>query len=603
MAKTELYRLSEGDKLVFAKAREENNPNRITNFYLRNDDSGTWWRPVHDSDIRELTMEQSIQAARRWQEGYETLKDIWKYLKKPEYFGPNPEDHADWEPLTREQYELRSVELDPVYRTIFDEPGGLPVFHHPHGALMLPWQLDMWRSNHAVQVVVGGFGSGKTYSKLMAMLVRAITLPGYRAFALAPYSIQALEVHRQALQAIEGTQFAKFLIAAPSKPFPHLVLGNDYVGKTTIECYPVLDDSGKILTLTGDEALVDQSEQIPDLDELVRNVGSRFRGVVRGRPRRGQISLVANSGDSPQLWDWYDEGINSPDYVWPYSPGTFENTYLTVADLKRFERQVGKDEQTRKVYLLGERPIGSGEHFPRETIIRCRADYLDEMMRDALNQNIPGFMRVELPRVGVQRWETPPQPNARYVVAADPGWANPPDRNSAGISVWEVTGFPRKPATMAAFHWVYGSGSPNPWMSAYTEYVIRYNAVGFNAFDATGFQAGYERLTEIGDLLPNPIKLSGQQKYVYLNLLKKYMADGLLEYPTIPHLFSQLSKYKLPDDKLRQDLVMMLVVLAAQLEMVYYTEISGDDSKRDPHYDPSDRYYRPEADREIYHER
>ena len=739
-----LYRLTEGDRAIFRAAKEQDNPNIITNYYMRHPDSGTWWRRIRDDDLAELTIPQAIEAATRWKTGYETLFAIWKYLKKPFFFAPDPLDPENWHALSEREYTEASQRLDKTYRVLF-ELGDDPVFHHLHGALLIPWQLmaakfkqpviveiggyacvaqetriydaelnqhipivelanknraplvlawtgtrfvevratvpflkgkaDLYRvttesgrqitttlehrfmtdrgwmtlrqitegaddvrllmsaGDHSVYVggylesmvsVVGlerdadfydlhvsgyenylaeGFvnhNSGKTLSKTIQMLVNAVTLPGYRGFALAPYSNQAAEIHKQALQILEGTEFKKrFLLGAPTKPFPRLVFGNDLVGETTIECYSIKDDIGKLLTLTADEAIIDQAEMLDDVDGVVSKVGSRFRGQVRGRPRIGQMVLVANSADNPMLWDWFDEG-QEPDnkYVKSYAPNTFENTYLTVDDLKRFENTVAKDEASRRLYLFGERPLGAGEHFPRESLEKCRARWMDEQITEALEQKKPGYIREEAQRVGVYKLETPYIPGESYLVAADAGWANPPDRNSAVIGVWKYTDFPLVPAQLVAFSWVFGNNSPIPWMQQYSEYVMNYKAIGMNGFDSTGFQSGYERMTDIGDLMPTPVILSGQKKYTYLNLAKKIMAQGNFQIPTITHLFSQCAKYVLPDERLRQDIVMMLLVTAALLEPLYYDASGAGVDVVEA--DPSDRFYRDESRYEVH---
>jgi hypothetical protein len=735
--KNALYRLTDGDKAIIEAARKNNDPNIFLNYYMRNEDSGTWYRPVTDEQLTTLEVPESIAAALNWRNLYDSLVMVWDWLGKPFYFGPDKSNPQDWRILTEEEFEDSRERLEKVYRAVVEADGTL-VFHYPHGALLLPWQLRMYQSKHPLQVCPGGYGcvapdtlvydaeikahvaiadlarlnkaplvmawtgseftpvragvpwlqgegelycvatntgraitvtkqhkfltpsgewkeldelkvgdeivmsssynpsydtekiaaiefvrtgefydlnvpfyenylaqgfvnhnSGKTFSKVLTMCYEAATKPGYRGLALAPNADMAREFHGIILGIIEGTLFSeRFLVATPMRPRPTIVIGNDAVGETKIECFPLMDgnkdNSRKLLTLTADEALIDQAEQMEDLDTVIRNVGSRFRGIVRGRPRKGQITLVANSADNQALYDLFDESKDDPDYIWAYSPGTFENTYLTVADLLRYEKQVGKDENSRRMYLKGERPIGSGEHFPAESLQKCRARYLDEMMTDALNKKLPGYKKQEAQRVAIHHWETPYDPRRRYMVCADPGWGNPPSRNAAAQAVFDYTDFPRLPARLVAFDWTFGHGSPNPWMAQFTDFVMTYKAVGMNGFDATGFQSGYERMTDMHKLLPNPVSLAGQNKYIYLNLTKKFFADGLFEIPSIPHLFSQLAKYRLPDDGLRQDIVMMLLVASAMLEPLYYIVQTADEVIP---FDPYDRYSRDESDR------
>jgi len=594
-----LYKLTDGDKAIFARARAENNPNWITNYYMRNDDSGTWWRVVTDAQIAELQMPQSKAAALVKQQSYEALYDIWTDLGKPDFFAPDVDNPEKWVTVSEAAYKKKSEELQRVYRLKYDADAPDPIFHHPHGILLLPWHMTMWRAKQPVLVVQGGFGSSKTMGKALIMAVRAVTLPGYRGFALAPVSVQSEEVHKVLSNLIEGTRFERFLIGNPLRPVPTLKFGNDFVGETTIECYPIKDNTKKIRTLTGDEAMVDQAEDLDAIDELIKDVGTRFRGEFRGRPRIGQITFLANSEDNAQLWDRFDEAETNPKGVWSYSPSTFENTYLTVKNLKDFEDSVGKDEMSRRRYMLGERPIGSGEHFNQETLTKCIDKGSDERMAYNLAIGTPGWVKLESPRTAVYRWERPYEAGSKYLVAADTGWSDPPERNAAVVAVWKIDDFPRRPAQMVAFHWVFGGHSPRPWMAVYTKYVFDYKAVGMNGYDATGPGAGYDRMTDIGSLLPDPIQMGGQNKYIYLNLTKKLMAEGLLIIPHIVHLFSQCAKYRIPDDKTRQDIVMMLLCTSAMLNPLYY--VPTDEEEPNDSYDPDDRDYRIESDRDEMH--
>lgn len=586
-----LYRTNDGDRAIIQRSIQENDINLFLNYYLRSANSGTWFRPVSEEDITSLQFPETRKAAQKWKDNYDVLFDIWDYLERPDYFAPTPESE-NWGEVSPEEYDELTASGSTAYRIVW-QPDIMPnpVFHHRHGVLLLPWQLDMNNNNAPTQVVIGGYGSAKTWGKALGMLWRASTLPGYRAFGLAPYSTQSTELYKQLLLAVEGTLFAeRFLIASPSKPYPTLVIGNDLVGENTIECYPILDDPSKILTLTGDEALLDQAEKMENgtLTDAIGKIASRFRGQVQGRPRRGQITLVANSADNPELWDLYDDAATDPD-IWAYSPGTFENEYLTVADLKRFEKQVGRDEQSKRMFIFGERPMGSGEHFPKESLEKCRAKWLDDQLAYHVNGKTPGWVRERAQKVDIYRVRVPYQEGSRYLVVADPGWANPPERNSAVIGVWQIDDFPVTPAVLVAFEWVFGHGSPNPWIAHFRSLVQEYHAIGLNGFDATGFQAGYERMHDFSDVKPTPVNMAGNKKYINLNLAKKYFADGMFQIPTIPHLFSQLAKYKLPDENIRQDIVSMILVTASLLEpFTYMTMLPPARST----YDLSDRYDR-----------
>jgi len=607
-----LYKLTPGDKAIIQRARRERNPNIFFNYYLRSEESGTWWRPVDPDDLDALFIPEFQVAAQKWDDGYKALLAAWQEMSQPDYFievAP-----GKYEPVDQDANDAELARRK--YRTTWQLEFDTPVFHHNHGFLMLPWQLEMFQAKQKIRTVVGGFGSGKSMGAMAEQLYYAATLPGYKAFGLAPYSTQADELHSIAYNLVSGTLYEeRFVLKSNSKPYPVLLIGNDYVvGKkhynddkelNGIEFYPILDNTRKLLTKTIDAAVIDQAEQLPDVDDALRNVTTRFRGMAKGgRERLRIINFIANSGDSPTLWDLYDESETDPKRIWAASPGSPDNVFLGIGAMLGYQKDVGRTADDRRRFLFGGRPLGDGEHFPQSSLEKCRAAYLDDYIQQGMQneeeEGVPDdertfVIRTAL-RVGVHTWETPPQPGHTYVVVADPGWGNPPDRNSAGISVWDITGFPTTPAVLVAFDWTFGHGSPNPWITKFSRYVHDYKAVNMCRYDGTGFQKGYEYmgmgLEELGAF---PVSMAGQNKFTFLTHAKKIMADGKLAIPNVPHIFSQLARYVYPEPKhLRQDLVSMLLVLASILMEMYYVEDEPED-EMPPWFDPNDRYGRTQS--------
>lgn len=600
-----VYRLTAGDEAIFERAIEDNNPNLFTNYYLASPETGTRFNFVPDEKLALLTIPEFKEKAQRWQENYLTLYDVWKQLGKPKYFVQGDEG---WIGVGQKEFDaMIDLRRFKVVRNPRDKTH--PTFHNLHGFLFLPWQQELFQASQFVRVVVGGYGSGKTLAVVAMMLYYAATLRGFRAFALAPNSNQVMEVYKLAMNLMAGTRYEeRFLIKSPTRPVPRIIIQNSRNGdvESEIMCIPVGDDPGKILTLTGDMALVDQAEQLP-VKQILRNVGSRFRGQLHGREMLGLINFIANSGDNPELWDLYDEGQDNPREVYSLSPGTHLNDYLTIDDMIRFQRVVGTSEAEHRMYLMGERPIGDGEYFNAESINLCRDPDLLTEAKNGTEAQEPGYVYEEAARVGVYRYELPYDPDSVYIVVADPGWANPPNRNSAAIGVFkigsalggEVASFPHIPASLVAFHWVFGNNSPNPWLAAYDYLVKKYHAIGHNGFDSTGIQSGYERLpTGLSDLMPTPIPLNGSKKYAYLTITRKMVADGKFRLPELVYLMHQMSHYKLPDDKIPQDLVMMLLCAGAMLEQQWYLYMADDANETVEDFaDIYDRYSREVEDR------
>lgn len=544
-----VYKLNPGDKEIFRKARETNNPNYFTDFYIRSEFTGTYWRPVKEhSEVPEI--QERIDA---WKAGYDKIYQVWKELHYPERF-----PHFDKE-----------------YRVLFDDDPDLPTFHHNHGFLFLPWQLQMVQAPQPTIVTISGFGSGKTSAWLVYMLYLAATRPGFRGLALGPYALQADQVYEEALQLIEGTEYEeRFLMGKPTKPYKKLLIGNDLIGKSIIQCHPIGDGNevDKLKTLNADMALIDQAEMVADIDRVTSVIGSRFRGTVRGRSRMGKLVWSANAEDNPNLWDLYDESKEVPDDIFAISVTTFDNVYNTPKQLINIEKRMGKDANLKASRLKAQRPFGSGEHFPADSIEKMWAKWMDDQMETALAANKPGYKRITAPKAQVVKWEMPPEEGRQYLLIADPGWANPPERNSAPVGVWDITDFPTQPAHLRAFTWVYGNGKPDPWIEQFVSYFYTYRCLGRSAFDATGLQTGYDRWVYALEKIAAEKMQMGQTKFGYLNAAKILVPRGMLQAPNIPMLYSQMSKYRLPDEKLRQDLVMFLIMTAGWLERLWYMQ-------------------------------
>jgi hypothetical protein len=456
------------------------------------------------------------------------------------------------------------------------------VFHNPHGFILLPWQREVVMAKQETRVMICGYGSGKSLGYFAGMLWRACTLPGYRALVLGPYSLQANELYDQGLILMESTLLKdRFLTGSPKRPYAQLKFHNDLVGHTSISFIGIGDEIGKIKNLTVDEILVDQAEMIDDFDALFHTLGSRMRGQVQGRERLGYLTFSANSEDNPQLWEVYDEAEEDTDGVQATSVTTFDNPYITPRQYVLIEKRMGKSATDKDQRLRGSRPRGAGEHFPLESINAIHATWLDDMMEEHLKAGDEGYKLEERPKASVVLWETPPQPGGTYLTLADPGWANPPYRNSPAIMVWNIADFPNSPAILAAFAWVYGNNSPDPWIDKFIEYVYRYETNLRCAFDATAWQSGYDKwVFSLEKIHAEKMSMAGGTKYDHLNSARILTSRGLIQVPKIPMLFTQMTKYRLPDTKIRQDLVAVLTMSCGWLQRMFWNELENaeDDS-------------------------
>jgi len=538
------YTLTDGDRQIFALA--QSNANFFTDFYLRSPKSGTYWLPDDENEDR-------LQA-------YELLYQMWVLAGKP------PKQ------LTVEQEDGTRI-------TYLIEPHvtSYPVFHHNHGFLFMPWQLEFHHCSQNDITVIGGFGSSKTTAGAMSLLVNAARLRGFRGAFMAQVSYQANQAYEITCQIMADTPFSdRFLEKTLSRPPATIRLAHNGIGRSQI-VYQTIKEASNILSLEFDMVVVDQAELFGDLrSEVIIPVGSRLRGVVQGRPRLGRFALLANSGDNPQLWDRFDDARLDPKNMRSFQISTYDNIYLTQRQIADYKRRIAQDAQSEDQYLRGQRPPGMGKHFPIHVLDLCRDTTLEDINRRGMEHDEAGYTYEEARRVALHNWSIPPLPHARHLLVADPGWDNPPDRNSAVLMVWDITHFPDEPASMRAFRWVFGNNRAGPWLEAYMEYLSIYRCdqhfrnlqlewpklePGYNAFDATGLQKGYDELVfdEYG-VVPDTLSMAGANKFALLNHTKVLMGRGLLKMPYIPHLWNQCMNYRLPDTKLRQDIVMALIM-------------------------------------------
>lgn len=552
----------------------------FTDYFLRSKTSGTWWFPGAHTE--------------RWARGYTRLLRSWKAQKRPDRF----------------------MFDDKNYTVVYEHEKSLefpdhPAFHHNHGFLLLPFGKELHVDRTPIRTIIGGFGSGKTMNQAVSLLIHAATLPGYRAFGLAPEAKQANEVLKIAYAVMRGTLFEeRFLVRYTREPNAYMLIGSDYtLGENSIECYPILKKEESLRTLTGDMAVIDQAERFDDLEGVIRDVGTRFRGrvVETGRSRIGTLTLIANADFNDSLWRVYEKAEDEPTMYKAISPSTYDNPYLTDADIVRYEAQVGGDDEGKRVYLLGGRPLGDGKEFSRSILLDMKDDGLDAEMQLGIDGNLPGYVKNVYKRVGCVEWLLPYKEGHHYCVISDPGTDSPPNRNAFAILVWDVTKFPGKtgayePATLAGYVWGSGRGDIKNWANKHAELVWRYKAVGLNAFDATGQQSGYDQwMMILNNLVSEKINLGGNNKAHCLNSAKMLTAERLMKIPAgVEPLFSQLQRYEIPEPpKLKQDLVMAFIMSAFWLKRLFYMIL---DRKSAPteHGIFDDRYDRPLEERDEF---
>jgi hypothetical protein len=441
------------------------------------------------------------------------------------------------------------------------------------GWQFLPWQLRVHHGSEDEQTIIGGFGSGKTGGLGMSGFVWCATTPMFKFLEAAPVGWQSLQMFQYIVERLTNSRARRFVVKYVYRPYPKITLHNG----STMEFMSADEQGERIKTWEGDWVIIDQGEDVEGLDETIRNLGSRLRGRrPDGSERLGRLTVLANAGDNPELWDRYDQAET---YLEDYLSMTIsykDNPYLSERDRKNLRRRAGGTPELIQQWLEGKRPIGKGEHFPWSMIEPCIDPALDDIMERAIREKRPGFVYQEAPKCGAVWWEMPPEKGRSYIVIGDGGQNDPPYRNSPVIMVWDVTNFPAQPMVLRCFRWIFGGGFYEPFLGEFERLVDQYHAHGQCAFDATGTQKAFDELAfTLANLLVEGMNVQGE-KLLMINHTKMLMGRIMMKFPRLQGITHQLTHYKLPDTKIRQDIVSTIMMAAGWVRRLLWQPEDGD---------------------------
>lgn len=443
----------------------------------------------------------------------------------------------------------------------------------------LPWVSDIVHGPESQAIIIGGVGSGKTLNMVLAAGYYCCMLPNFRYLGTAPISWQADLSYREFLsfvldqsnQDVRQRRIMRWIQNVRLRPYPMI----EFVNGSSMEFKSLDKDASSIMTWSGDMAVVDQAEdQSIDLEQVLGNLGTRLRGQIDGRARLGKLVIMANSAYNPTLWEIYDAFDADPHQL-AMTLTSYDNPYLTGKQLESMERTFrDKDEQAR--LMRSERPLPKGKEFTQELIVRSQSEWLDAYMQEGIDSGDNNFVLEDSSSAGIVKWMLPPQKSHLYIMAGDPGQANPPYRNSPAILVFDVTQFPKEPATLAAFVWPYGYGSYWPFINAMDTLYELYHPY-MAAFDATGIQRAFDELGVLDETkMWLPLDMSGLKMHMVL-CLKVLMGKGAIQIPKkLYSIWNQLLMWCMPDKQLRQDVASAMFMIGYLLNQILPQSVASD---------------------------
>lgn len=493
-------------------------------------------------------------------------------------------------------------------------------FRHPSRAsgwsfdskITIPWQLDLHSATQSDIIVIAGFGTGKTVAVGMSAVTYASTLDDFKFLNVAPTAWQSKQMYDKIIAESQGTIWAeRMLWKNVERPFPKIVvqyiLPNGDKFTSSLEFMSANDNAENIRTWEGDWCNVDQAEMMDNLTELWANLGTRTRGTARGgRVRMGRLSAIANADDNPELWSLASLAEDYPDTNKFISVPTSSNKNLDDTQIASFIRRLGNDPERVKQYLDAKKPMGKGVEFSRELVSPCIDHNLDIEMKHNMETETFGWELATSRDAGTTLWKMPYDDSSSYVVVGDMGQGHAPLRNAPVVMVFDVGDFPNSHVSMRAFWWGDGGGKYEGWINKFQQWMKEFHAIN-GAYDATGGQKMLSETAFADSYNIVPVDLSNIKKRSCMITLKLMMMRQLIRIPgDIIGLTSQLLKYRLPDDKIPQDIVATLFVFAGYMRAMGY-EIPEETLEADlgpaPYQHMLDRAYRMPIDRYARRER
>lgn len=495
-----------------------------------------------------------------------------------------------------------------------------------------PWQLKMHHAHQRDIIIISGQGAGKTLAVGMSALVYCTLFPGFQFMNTAPTANQSQRMFKLLRDRIIGTLFQERFTPDKenivSSPYPairihyrwpvrreewirqlpedfvawadHLHAWDSEVQGNSLEFMSTDKNAKKILTAEVDYACIDQAEGVEDLELARINMGTRTRGIrPDGTSRMGRLVLLANAEDNPFLWEIFDEARLAPEEVLGMQISTRTNKNINDEQMAAILRRI-KDPAKLNQYLDAERPLGAGIEFSKELVQNCHDPHLDAFVGPDVPP-LSGELAIDYAEGAAGMpvlWAMPPIKEHVYVVIGDPGTGKPPGRNAPVVLVFDMTEYP-EPAALQAFWWGDGGGQYGPFINQMLLWNEVYRCANL-VYEGTAGQKvfGETAFAQLSHVVG--IDLSGVKKRMHIITLKLMMQKNRLKWPAkLTGINWQFLKYKLPDEKISQDIVSAFIVLAGYVAtwLGYEEEPTKLEDPKPLPATGADRYHRPVANR------
>lgn len=438
----------------------------------------------------------------------------------------------------------------------------------------IPWQHQFYHAPQKRKLVVAGIRSGKTKIVAASFLYYMLLHPDCRVANASISADQANIVYYDCLELAERPRFKHWIEKVERHPYPSIKLVNGAEAWFRSIGYEAeLWRGHEFDVINIDEAAYVTSVMAMKTLEG-RLLGSYQNMLGKSVQRDGQLWMTTSPKGKTWVFERWKLGDPTypgaqPDRYFSLRARTFENPHISPEALE--ELMAGWTQKMIDQELNGLFVDADGAQFSYEDVMAACTPVIrsqDGVLLDGreevtlLQQQLQDFQR----KHGASRsrqddvdwYEFDPEPGHFYVNSWDVG--KRPNKLGRNASVGGVLDITKRPWKLVAYR--YAAGAPySQTMQWIREWHQKYDEISAcqTAIDASGrADVINEELQEKDRIDVEGIIYTAANKPLMIHSLALALERKWLVMPFVKRAVDQLQAYEIPDDKIAQDVVMML---------------------------------------------
>lgn len=438
----------------------------------------------------------------------------------------------------------------------------------------LPYQHAFYHAKQKNKLLLAGIRSGKTKGVSAGFLHYGLFHPGSRLANASISADQAMIVFNDVVDFASRPKFEHWVEDISRHPYPKVRLVNGTeIWFRSIGYEAELWRGWEFDWINVDEAAYVQSEA------AIKTLLGRLVGTYQVNgiwvPRAGLFSMTSSPKGKSWLFERWKLGDpeylgSQPEKYLSLRVRTRDNTYLSPESIDDLMANYSSKQIQQE--LDGLFVDADGAQFSyNQVMYACTPLMKNDLgevidgraevseLQDAVNDSLEAHRASASRREDLDYYELPPERGHLYVNSWDLG--KRPTKRGRNAMVGGVLDITKAPWRLVAYRYAPGAsfGIAHEWIKEWHE---KYGGETGNCetiIDATGKgDVLNEQLTEEDNLNISAFVYSVSSKPQLIHSLAIALERGLIVFPFIRRLVDQLQGYELPDDRIAQDIVMML---------------------------------------------